>query len=45
MMKQPATPKCKEKTAVPIHTTGTPKKIYNTQGITFTKVKRTLNFD
>ena len=44
MIKQPATPKSKETTAVPIHT-GTRKKIKNTQGITFTKVRRILNFD
>ena len=44
MIEQPATPKSKEKTAVPIHT-GQRKKIKNTQGITITKVRRILNFD
>ena len=43
-IEQPATPKSKEKTAVSVHT-DTQKKIKNTQGITFAKVKRILKFD
>ena len=44
MIEQPATPKSKEKTAVPIHIY-TRKKIKHIQGITITKVRRILNFD